>query len=276
VKIALCLLGSVLASPAIADVEKLWQFMGGQGCSIGADSRTAALAAGFALEEIDAAVDAVLENGTAERQGDYILLKRQICRLRLPDGISSPYTVLSPEIVAITSDIDAFVADGWPGCYLVDPSNTFKTIIDGDEDAAMNAFYDFVATGIISGDLRMYGRSPLEVPPGFRVVAGRCGEGADIGDIRRNHDRMVAAFGEYTRQLGEKTPCSDPSEAAIWTMALSDWMQGVDPVGEPEAKPGYNAWMWLEFQMIVRAAGWNDGMTAKDMGDPRPPLCHYP
>lgn len=106
-KIALCLLGSVIAFPASADVEKLWQFMGGQGCTVGADSRTAAVAAGFAPEEIDSAVDAVLANGTAQRQGDYILLKRQICRLRLPDGISSPYTVLSPEIVAITSDIDA-------------------------------------------------------------------------------------------------------------------------------------------------------------------------
>jgi hypothetical protein len=270
------LLSFSLAMPASADVEKLWQFMGGQGCSIGADSRSAAVAAGFAPETIDAAVYAALESGAADRQGDYILLDRQICRLRLPDGISSPYTVLSPEIVAITSDIDAFIEDGWPGCYLVDPIEAFKAMKNGADDAAMSDYFDFVAAGVISGDLRMYGPSPLKVPPGFRVVAGRCGESADVGDIRRNHDRMVAAFGEYTRQLGKKTPCSDPSEAAIWTMALSDWMQGVDPVGEPEAKPGYNAWMWLEIQMIVLAAGWNDGMTAKDMGDPRPPLCHYP
>ncbi|MFZ1471211.1 MAG: hypothetical protein WAT09_19855, partial [Paracoccaceae bacterium] len=79
------------ATPAIADDAALIAFMGGQGCTFGADSRAAAIAAGFSEATIESAIDTALANRRAKQEGVYVVLDRRICTIRLPE-ITSPYT----------------------------------------------------------------------------------------------------------------------------------------------------------------------------------------
>jgi hypothetical protein len=249
--------------------------MGGQGCTFGTDSPTAALAAGFDDATIDRLITTALAYGGARREGYYVVLERQLCTIRLPDNIASPYTVSSPEIVAITSAIDAYAADGTPGCFLVDPIEAFHALEGGDLDAGFDAYLQFIASNLISGDLRYYGPSPLETPRGFLIVTGSCAEAVDSEAIRSNHFYLTKGFGEYTRQLGERMSCTG-SQPVDWTIPLAEMLQGINPTDPVESQPEHNAWLWLEYQMIARAAGWYEGMSGTEKGTPRPPLCHYP
>ncbi|MGL4320831.1 MAG: hypothetical protein ACRCS3_08210, partial [Paracoccaceae bacterium] len=96
------LLALLLGQPAFANDDALLDFMGGQGCTIGVDSRLAAVGAGFDEARIDALITATLANGTARQQRAYVVLDETICTIRLPE-IQSAFTAASPEIVAITS-----------------------------------------------------------------------------------------------------------------------------------------------------------------------------
>jgi|GEM_PF-1442215 len=261
------------ATPALADDTALIGFMGGQGCTFGPDSRAAAITAGHDASAIDALITASLKDGRAKQEGAYTVLNAATCTIRLPD-IASNYTVNSPEIVAITSAIDAYAAEGAPGCFLVEPFVAFDAL-KGKEGAGYFDTLNFLAAAIISGDLRFYGTSPLTVPPGFQVVTGACADLPDITAIRRNHDYIVHGFGPFIRALGATTPCArkeydDPS------LDLAARLQGVDPKSLVEDPLDVNAWLWMEYTMIALAAGWREDMTGTEKGTPRPPLCHYP
>lgn len=81
-------------------------FMGGQGCTFGEGSRAAALAAGHDATKNDALMLATFVDRRAQQQGGYLFLNAATCTIRLPE-ITSAYTVNSPELIAITSPIDA-------------------------------------------------------------------------------------------------------------------------------------------------------------------------
>jgi hypothetical protein len=134
----LVLLAFLSAPVAHADNSELLAFMGGQGCTIGADSRAAADRAGFGADQIDALVGTAVANGKAVQQGRYVVLGEDICTIRLPD-IKSIYTVASPEIVAITSAIDAYAADGERGCFLGDAPLVFDGLHGGRDHLRRSA-----------------------------------------------------------------------------------------------------------------------------------------
>jgi hypothetical protein len=268
----ICAAGAASAQDQPTD---LTDFMGAHGCTIGADSRAAAVRAGFDEAAIDALAETAIAAQDAYQSGSYIVLERQICTIRLPE-IASRFTVTSPEIVAMTSAIDAFADDGAPGCFLADAPAAFDAMNGGERGAGTKDYLAFVAAAIIAGDARYFGIDPLKTPVGFQVVSGTCGEVPDIAAIRANHIVMEGQFGEYVRQLGERTVCSD-GYSGPWGTALSDLLQGADATYPYDPQPDhYNYWMWLEYYMIVSAAGWYEGMTQTDRGTPRPPLCHYP
>ncbi|WP_103255882.1 hypothetical protein [Tabrizicola aquatica] len=262
-------LSLLLAAPANANAELL-DFMGGQGCTFGTESRAAAVAAGFAEADIDALIATALAESDAEQQGAYVVLERQICTIRLPDGISSPYSVASPEIVAITTPINEFASEGQPGCFLTNPRATFESLGLDERD-----YYRFVAAGILSGDLRQFGQDPLTVPKGLRVVSEECAATADIDAIRSGHVRLQSVFGEYVRQLGERMPCEGPLPDVMWTTVLSDLLQEADATYPYDPPPAdYNAWLWLEYLLIFEAAGWQE-RRGTNSDEAMPPLCHY-
>ncbi len=270
--LALCL----AASPAAAD-PALIDFFGGQGCTIGADSRAAALAAGFDGAAIDALITETLADGRASRQGAYIVLNEATCAIRLPD-LASPYSVASPEVAAMASGIADHAADGYPGCFLRDARAAFVAMRSGEEEAGFRDYLGFIGAGIVAGEVAFYGQDPLSVPPAFQIVTGTCAEVPQIDAIRRSQATLQTAFGQLIRQMGKENICG-PNAWPSATIEQMDWLialQGGDPTNAENPGNGANAWMWMEIFMLTVAAGWHEGMTATEKGTPRPPLCHYP
>jgi hypothetical protein len=273
-------LACLLAGPAAAEEASLLDFMGGQGCTFGTDSRVAAGEAGFDAAAIDALIATTLANGTARLQRAYVVLEETICTIRLP-YIQSPYSVASPEIVAITSAINAYAADGEPGCFLGEPHLAFDAMKGGSPRAGFAEYIAFIGAGIIAGDLRFYSPSVLRTPVGFQNVRGPCAVVPDIKVIDRSHVALTTGFGGYVRALGAEMPCEgdqigdipfDTSVMAHYTATI----QGADPSDVITDQIKINAWLWFEYDLITMAAGWHEGMTGMGRGTPRPPLCHYP
>ncbi len=267
------LLLALVAHPAAAD-PALLEYLGGQGCTIGAASRAAAQTAGFDAGAIDALVAATLADGRASQQGAYVVLNAETCTIRLP-GIASAYTVQSPEIRAVTSAIDAYAADGSPGCFVGDAYQVFDTLKGSGRGAGFAEYIAFVGQGLISGDLRFYGPSPLATPVTFQNVTGDCAQVPDIDAIRRSHAFIASGFGDYVRLRGAEAVCGVDD----WSPMASQYatiVQGANPAADPASQPRINAWLFFEYDMIAMAAGWHEGMTGTEKGEPRPPLCHYP
>ena len=265
------------ATPALADEAALIAFMGGQGCSIGADSRTAAIAAGHDASAIDALIKTTLADGRAKQERAYTVLNGATCTIRLPD-ITSPYTVTSPEILAITSPIDEYVGkDGFddePGCFVRNAFDVFDTLNGGERGAGFDDYIAFLGAGLISGDLRFYATSPLRTPMTFQNVTGDCAKVPNIDAIRRSHAFIESGFGDHIRILGAEASCDDGRSAH--PMPYIAEIQGYLPGVLEEDQPEINAWLWFEYDMITMAAGWHEGLTGTAEGTPRPPLCHYP
>jgi hypothetical protein len=259
-------------SPVAADEAKLLQFIGGQGCTFGADSRAAAVEAGFAQADIDALTSKALRDGAANQEGAYVVLSEELCTMRLPD-IASPYKTTSPEIVAITSALDAFVADGDLGCFLVKPIEAFDKLKGGPKGAGYLDYFRFMASAIVAGDLTAYGTDPLHVVAGFQVISGNCAQTPHIQDIQRSHETLALVFGPMIRKIGAERECGDGSPHVLSDAHSVELLQrqniaqlGMAPVNE---------WMWMEVTVIAVGAGWYENMSATEMGTPRPPLCHY-
>ena len=275
---ALAIAVGLLGAPALADDTSLIAFMGGQGCTFGEGSRAAAIATGHDASAIDTLIATTLADGRAQQQGAYTVLNAATCTIRLPD-ITSAYTVTSPEVIAMTSAIDAYVGreglDDEPGCFLNDPSEAFDALNGGARGAGFNDYITFLGAAIISGDVRFYAPDPLRTPVSSQVVTGACAELANIDAIRRSHTILESSFGEYIRLSGAENPCT----GAGFGMAALDYTyraQGIDPALPDENQPEINAYLFFEFELIAMAAGWHEGMSGTAKGTPRPPLCHYP
>jgi hypothetical protein len=276
---ALVLLACLSAQAAHADDAELLAFLGGHGCTIGIDSREAADEAGFDADQIDALVSTTLANGKADQQGQYVVLDQDICTIRLPD-VQSDYTIASPEILAITSAIDAYAADGQPGCFLGDALFVFDGLKGGKSGAGFADFIAFIGAGIIAGDLRFYSPSVLRTPVGFQNVRGPCAAVPDIEVINRSYSALATGFGGYVRALGAEVPCNDDQNEGLSydTSVMARYtatVQGYDLAADEQDQPNINAWLWFEYDLITMAAGWHEGMTGTERGTPRPPLCHY-
>jgi hypothetical protein len=255
----------------------LVDFMGGHGCTFGEDSRAAAQTAGFTQAQIDGLIDQSLADQTAKREGDYVVLGEAICDIRVPN-IDSTFTVSSPEILAMTSDIDAFATDGFPGCFLLNPSEAFDVLRDQGRGSGFFEYVNFVGAGIVDGKISFYGNSRLAVPPGFQIVDGDCADVPQIEAIRRRRGTLQVVFGPLIRAMGKENICGPDAWPAA-TPEQMDWLiefQGGNPSNMEMPGNEANAWMWMEIYMLTVAAGWHEGMTGTDKGTPRPPLCHYP
>jgi hypothetical protein len=274
VRRASILMACLFAGPAVADDADLLHFMGGHGCTIGADSKAAATSAGFDAGQIDALVDAALSDGTASQQRAYVVLSKDICTIRLP-AIQSAYTVTSPEVLAVTSAIDAYAADGAPGCFLGDTPGAFDALRGDGRGAGFGDYIAFIGAGIISGEMRFYSPSPLHTPISFQVTTGACAKVLDIDAINQSHAFIASGFGDYIRLLGAENAC-DGSAYGMAAAEFATRVQGADPKTLVEYQPGVNAWLFFEYDLIAMAAGWHEGMSGTEKGTPRPPLCHYP
>ena len=260
-----------LAGPVAAD--DLTDFLGRHGCTIGAQSRAAALAAGFTKAQIDALAETALADGTASRQRAYVVLDETACAIHLPD-LADAETLAEPANAALVSAIDRFAADGDPGCFLLDASDAFRRRYPGDD--GNRRYLGFLARGIVSGEMRFFSTDPLRTPPSFQVLTGACAQVPGMGDISRSQRHISdRAFGSYMRLRMKAVDCDKPGHAPELAGFVAT-LQGADPQAVAKAEPPVNAWLWFEYDLIAFGAGWLDGASWVYKGDPRPPLCHYP
>jgi hypothetical protein len=156
---------------------------------------------------------------------------------------------------------------------LNDPLLLFRTLNNGDVQAANDDYMAFLGANIMSGNVRFYSPSPLSTPLGFQITTGDCARAPNIDVINASYEFIEAGFADYVRFAGANTVCGDPvtHNASRFTAQ----MQGFDVnEGAPENREQINAWLWLEFDLITKAAGWYEGMSVEHRGTPRPPLCH--
>ena len=113
--------GLNLAHAETDAVDELVDFLAGQGCAIGPATRDAAIAAGFTAEEIDAYAGAALSEGSAAREGEWVVLPTETCEIRPPE-ITPAIKLSDPEVMAAISAIDEYEGD--PGCFLTVKSST--------------------------------------------------------------------------------------------------------------------------------------------------------
>jgi hypothetical protein len=182
--------------------------------------------------------------------------------------------VKSPEILARVSAIDAFLDKGQPGCFLTDLPSHFDTLSGGAMGSGFFDYADFVAAGLISGDITYYGESPLATPMGPQIVSGDCAKVSQIEGIRRSHALMMQAFDPIVRAWGQSLRCEDGIDFPRLYQARLIQLQGGDWTAN-DPQDGVNAWMWMSVMFVSIAAGWHEGMTGTEKGLPRPPICHY-
>ena len=271
----------VMASPALADVEhaELMDFMGGQGCTFGAQSRAAAQAAGIEATRFDAAAARALADGTATQQGDWVVLDASVCTIRLPE-IASAFSVATPEIAAsfpYTRSVYEFDGDVEvdEGCFATNLREVLDSLAGGDADAGYDAYIRFAGAGMIAGDLRFFSDSPLSTPVGVQRVSGGCARAPGVAEMARSYAILLEDFGTYVRRLGEGTSCGEDGSAWISPQIIAAELQGVDVAAPEQVDPEVNAWLWFEWDIIAMAAGWHAGQSATERGTPRPPLCHF-
>jgi len=265
------LLALGLATPAQAD--DLTDFLGRHGCTIGAQSRAAALAAGFTAAQLDTLVETALAAGHASQQRAYVVLDEATCTIRLPD-FSDGDTLADPANAVLVTAIDRFAADGDPGCFLPYSSESYRQRYPTDDGSTRHL--RFLARGITEGTMRFHSPSPLRTPPSFQVLTGACAAAPNVPAIRRSQRHISDAdFGAYIRRRMQSIDCDNPGYSPE-LHASTITLQGADPEAVDKADPPVNAWLWFEYDMIGFAAGWLEGATWAAKGDPRPPLCHYP
>jgi hypothetical protein len=253
-----------------AAASDLGTVFGGYGCTIGPESRRAAMQAGFDEAEIAAYAERMVAEGKAVDRGGYVVLDEATCAIRLP-VLHADLTVASPEIAALIVRREDGEEPEANGCFLEDLPRYFQQRYPGAEGS--DIYLQFLAQGIVSGDLRFFSSSALRTPPGFRVMTGDCGAGPEATSVAASGRHISDEdFGAYMRLRMRLTVCEGAVDPAV--MAQSITVQGGDPAAHEHAED-VNAWLWFEYDMIGIGAGWVNGATWRSRGKPRPPLCHY-
>lgn len=261
--------GAGLAAAPGEDRAALVDFFAGQGCAIGPSTREAAVAAGFAPEQIDALQDAEAGRAGAVSGGGWLVMAPDACTMRPPE-IAGVLQLDDPDVVAAISAPDAYLDADSPGCFL-DP-NLFEHLQlsrGWDADRANDEYIRLIARSLISGEMTFFSPSNLLTPMGLQLTTGACADAAPMPEIRRSHDFLIRNFDPLMRGFLAQNACDESARG---------WMEGdVNTLpGLAEGTSTPNAWTPLEAHFIALGAGWNEGMTASFKGVARPPLCHYP
>lgn len=258
-----------IAAPALADDRAaLVDFFAGQGCAIGPESREAAMAAGFAADQIDALATEEAMRDEALLTGDWLIMAPAACKIRPPE-IGGTVQLSDPETVAMISAPDAYADQDSLGCFLnPDLVARLQQTRGMDADTAFEEYIRLIGRSIISGEMTFYSDSILATPVGYQSMVGICAEVPAAAEIRRNHDFLIQNFDPLIRAIMAENSCDE----------FIGWVNS-DGGPVPGTVPGTatsNAWVWFEIQTIAMAAGWYEEISYSEKGTPRPPLCHYP
>ncbi|WP_143831224.1 hypothetical protein [Octadecabacter temperatus] len=268
---------SAVSTPVFAD-QQTFDFLARHGCTVSEESKDALANAGFLEPYTNAIIADALSRGVAKQEGAYVVLDASICTIELPD-IQTTLAVGNPEIRAIAPYIrDEYEYAGETtvneGCFLTDAVDVFTDRASGDLDRGTADYLDFLAAGIISGELRFFSPNPLATPLGFQSFAGDCADVPNMPIVTPSHDFIASHFGQYVRAIGETSECDGPASGSALSIAAE--LQGLSGDRFEDPDPTFNAWLFFEYELITMAAGWHEGLSGSERGAPRPPLCHYP
>lgn len=241
--------------------ENLLDFLGGQGCVIGPGSDEILQAAGFD----PAALSTLQSQGSA--QGNWTLLPREICTIRLPD-ITSDLTL--DDVRPFLSAADEYAEFDNMGCFLKTDLMQKDLIAKGwSADRAFWGYITIVGQGLVNGDWTFYTDTVLQTPIGFQYIGGGdCGAVEGVDMKRANHPVLARTFGEYVRESAPLIPCERGG-----TLMHTGWSDIMERLSDGQ---NTNAWVTWEMSVIAMAAGWYDGMSATEKGTPRAPMCYIP
>ena len=259
-----------IAAPVLAQDDNrensLLEFFAGQGCAIGPATRAAAISAGYNMHEIDLLSTKSRLDSNTVLTGEWLVLPPSMCKIKLPE-VSTQLTMSDPEVIAAISLPDAYVLDGYFGCFLTSPAifYSLQETRNWDEDTANIEVLRFISASLISGDLAFYPEDPLDTPPRFIVTSGDCANKTPLLPVlEREHQLLVKHFDAYIRAATVHIVCEQGASISFLGLDVPD----IPIVSK-------NPWLGLEYQIITVGAGWFDGMSMPNRGTPRPPLCHY-
>ena len=261
---ALSLLVAGVTSAAGAQSATIADIMAAEGCAIGPQTEQRVSAAGLDVAALDAMVAEAEKDAQTVRTGEWIVLPPSLCKIR-PPVVRSEIRLNDPEVVALTTAIDAYADLGDHGCFLDGDAirERVQATRGWDADKATIAYLRFIAENLRSGDLAFYRTSPLQTPPGFQILTGDCADVPEIEAIRQSQALRDRAFDALIREDAPKVDCTKDRGPSYEFMAST------------HERKIPNAWAFFEVQMMTIGAGWYEGTNATQMGSPRPPLCRY-
>ncbi len=244
--------------PVSAESTSIMDFLGEEGCAVDDAVRARAVEAGLDTDAVEARIASALNDGDAEKFGSWTLLSKAICSISFPE-VKTPVPLEDPGVKATISAPGAFEHSG---CFIAGDRllDLMSDRNDQDKDRAQDAYLQFLASGIVSGEVRFYSEDPLATPPGFQVFDEGCADLPNLAAIQQNHALLARKFGDVIRAVGKSPECNGDVMGVLQR--------------EVNGLPGNtNAWMFFEILTIARAAGWFEGQSVADRGKPRPPLC---
>lgn len=248
---------------AAAGKAELLSFLQHEGCTVGPAVIEKAKARGFSQDALNRLAQEALDEGQAKQEGGWVILDRSLCEMKLPI-IQSDYSIGDAVFAPYIAVEDPEGDGAQQGCYLNDAIKALEAIPGMSADDAGDAHLKLLGSGLVSGQLSMFENTPLRAPHGFTVIHNEdCAALPAARDVREGFTVKQKHFDWFVRYLFENAKCGGHGTESLH----AQWEIGDD---------NKNAWLFLEYEMIVRAAGWYEGTSAPYMGDSRPPLCHYP
>ena len=258
-----------MISVASAQPASLADFMVDQACAIGPQTRSAAIAAGHDAKAVDALIASAQQDSKTVKTGQWLVLSSAQCRIK-PLVVASAIKLSDPEVRSSLSSPTVPTAEGDVGCFL-DTSRMFQELRrtrSWNEERIHQEYLRMLGASIASGELTFYSSDPLRTPPSFQLTTGECANVPHMADMQRSHENLMTLFDPLIRANAAHVECV--RRASLLTYELREILRRLSKGAIT------NAWAGMELNLITMGAGWYEGISAKNPGTPRPPLCHYP
>ncbi len=251
-----------------AESGAIERFFAGQGCAIGPSTIAAAIAGGIERSEVEAYVAVIRADPKNLKTGEWVVLAAETCEIR-PPAITSEIRIDDPEVVQSLSAIDAYSEQGDPGCFL-DGQKLVKTVQSNrawDPEKANLEYLRFLGQSVISGELSFYSADPVRTPPGIIATSGKCADTPQMPAIKRSHDLLIKHFDALIRTDAAGDDFCASRSGPSWKFSeVAERVFGEKPT---------NAFLFMDVSLIALGAGWFEGMSSRNKGTPRPPLCSF-
>jgi len=186
-----------------------------------------------------------LANGRAVMQGDWLVLGPEVCTM-LPPDITPELSINDPEVAEAVRPINRAHEPYNQGCF-VDPvavQTSLQRNRGWSVDRAYLAYFEMVAAGIISGEWRFFGDSPLRTPVSVQYLGGACADVPYAPDLAQSHADFIRTYDAFVRANAPHIACAEGE-----SLMSHRWAEAYQSLGE--ALPA-NAWHPFEFFVCIK------------------------